>query len=53
MNQTPTINTGLINQAPTINGFDKSNPYILHQFWLRDAHERKSVLENLPDEIDG
>jgi hypothetical protein len=46
MNQTPTINTGLMNQAPTI-------LTLLHQFWLRDAHERKGGLEHLSDVIDG
>jgi hypothetical protein len=34
-------------------GFDESNPYILHQFWLRDAHERKSAIEHFSDVIDG
>lgn len=46
MDQVPTLNLGLINQTPTI-------LTLLHQFWLRDAHERKSGLEHLSDVIDG
>ena len=42
-----------MNQAPTINGLDESNPYILHQFWLRNAHERERALEYFFDVIDG
>jgi hypothetical protein len=46
MDQVPTLNLGLINQTLTI-------LTLLHQFWLRDAHERKSGLEYLSDVIDG
>ena len=38
-------------------GLDESSPYIyltlLHQFWLRDAHERECALEYFFDVIDG